>query len=126
MVPLLPWARPPLSAHRHAKPPELLGELLLHASHDGSRSCNCSLFAGGPHSERMTDRIRQLGSIQRIEVEIAYALALQLLHLLDRNPGGNQSPGIRVIIQPVEPMLQPLGDGCAPPATQPQHLPATP
>src|SRR5688572_17059031 len=65
----------------------------------------------GPHAERMADGVSEFRAVQRVEMELVDAMALQGVHLLDGHRGGNELARLGVVFQPVETMLQPRGDG---------------
>src|SRR5579871_2451584 len=60
-----------------------------------------------PQPERVADRKGELGTIQRIEVELFDALTLQRLHLLDGHGGGDQPAGFRILLESGETLHQP-------------------
>src|SRR5512145_1613392 len=74
------------------------------------RSCRMSVRRGplpGPHAERMADGVGELGTVQRVEVELVDPVFLQALHLIDRDTRGDQPPRIGVVVEPVEAFDEP-------------------
>ena len=69
---------------------------------------HCRCLRAGADSERVADRIGELGAIERVEVELLHAVTRQLLHLLDRDARRNQAARVRIVIQPGEAVLQPF------------------
>src|SRR5262245_6980056 len=54
------------------------------------------------HTECVADRVAELGAIQRVEVELIDAVALQGMHLLDRDARRDQAARFRVVVESVE------------------------
>src|SRR5690349_6477568 len=67
-------------------------------------------FIARPHAERMADRVSQLRAVQRVEMELLDAVALQRVDLLDGDGRRNQLARLGVVLEAVEAMLQPVGD----------------
>src|SRR6187455_912337 len=65
------------------------------------------------HTERVADRVGELGAIERVEVELLDPVPLQCMHLLDGHRGGNQLARLGILFQPVEAVFQPVGNRCA-------------
>src|SRR3954467_14643977 len=63
-----------------------------------------------PHAERVADRVRELGAVERVEVELIDAMTLQHVHLLDRDCGRNQLARLRIFLETVEAVLEPFRD----------------
>src|SRR5687768_3457101 len=59
----------------------------------------------GTDTERVADRVRELGAVQRVEVELVDAMALQRVHLFDRDGGRDQLARVRVVLETVETVL---------------------
>src|SRR6185437_6627748 len=74
------------------------------------------------HSQCMADRVCQLRTIQGVEVEIAHAVALERVYLLDGDAGGDETASLRVVIEPMEPLLQPARNVGAATVGHAQHL----
>ena len=60
----------------------------------------------------MADSVGQLRAIQRIEVEFVDAMLAQMLYLFDRHARGNEAARLWVVVQPVEPLMQPRRHRC--------------
>src|SRR5688572_30017998 len=67
-------------------------------------------FGARPHAQRVADRVGQLRTIQRIEMELLDAVALQGVHLLDGHRRGDQLARFGIVLEPVEAVLQPVRD----------------
>ena len=65
------------------------------------------------NAECMTNRERQLRSIQRVKMKFAKAFRLQLVHLIDRHTGRNHLPRLGIVFQAGESLVQPFGNACA-------------
>ena len=61
----------------------------------------------------MADGVRELGTVQGIEVKLVHAVFLQRMHLFDGHRGGNQLARLGVVFQPVEAVFQPVGNRSA-------------
>src|SRR5688572_9906788 len=66
-----------------------------------------------PHTQRMADGVGELGTVQRVEMELIHAMFLQGMDLLDGHRRGDELARLRVLFEPVETMFQPLRNGSA-------------
>ena len=86
-------AAPALVARRSARSARV--RVVAAAAHAGTPAMRYGArLLAGRTPERVADRVSQLGAIQGVEVKLAHAVALQLLHLLDRDAGGDHAPGL--------------------------------
>src|SRR5512134_1205639 len=76
----------------------------------------------GPESQRVADRVRQLGAVERVEVELADAFAPQPRDLLDRDRGCDQPARLRVVFEALEALGEPVGHGRTAARGKPQQL----
>src|SRR6185437_3007115 len=63
-----------------------------------------------PDTQRVTDGVSQLGTIERVEVKVAHAVTRQLLHLINGNTGCDEAPRLGIVLQTVKALLEPVGD----------------
>ena len=83
------------------------------AAHAGTPACVRHAARRRPQPERVADRVGELRAVQGVEVKLAHAMAGELLHLLDRNAGGDHAPGVVVVLEPGETLVQPGRDAGA-------------
>src|ERR1700722_2553689 len=85
-----------------------------------SRRQRCACLGAQP--ECVADRVSELGAIERVEVEFAHAVSLQLLHLVDRNAGGDHAARLRIIVKSIEALAQPRGYAGSAALSEPRYL----
>src|SRR3546814_20647846 len=73
--------------------------------------CSSDLLGLGADAEQMTDRIGELGAVQRIEVEIADAAGIELAAKLGRDRGGDELARGGKRVQALEQPVHPRRDG---------------
>src|SRR5882757_6766477 len=70
----------------------------------------CSCRRPLAHAQHPADRIDQLGPVQGVEVEVVEAVFPQPRAGLGGDGGGDQPPGLDVVVEAVEQVAQPAGD----------------
>src|SRR5579883_2236321 len=66
-----------------------------------------------PQAEQVTDRVNQIGAIHGVEVKIGHAAVQEIEYLLGGNRGGDQLARCRIVIEAVETVGEPVGNGSA-------------
>src|SRR4051812_33112876 len=79
-------------------------------------------FGARAHAERVTDGVGELRAVQRVEMKLIDAVSLQRVHLFDGHGGRNQLARLGIVLESIEAMLQPLGNGRAAARREPGDL----
>jgi hypothetical protein len=77
-----------------------------------ARNASARFVAAWTQTQGVTNGVRELGSIQGIEMELVNAVLAQSLHLFDGHVRSNHAAGFRIVIQSVESFPQPARHGC--------------